>query len=55
MTQREKEELVAMLVSAAYLLSAPQKPGALLSKLMSKYGDKINQLTSDDFANVRTK
>jgi hypothetical protein len=55
-TQTEREDVVNMLVSAALRRSSPNKPGAVVGRLLQgELGDKIRQLTSDDFRNVRIK
>jgi len=33
----------------------PRKPGLVIKKLMPYYGDKIKELTSDDFKDMRIK
>jgi hypothetical protein len=54
MLKSEREEMVARIVEwSIFACTDPRKPGAALKKLLGRYGDKIRQLTSDDFKDVR--
>lgn len=54
MQKSEREEMVIRLVERAFLSCVdPRKPGELVRKMLPKYGDKIRQLTSDDFKDIR--
>ncbi len=54
MKQSEKEELISMLLMRALLFNHdPHKPGEVIRKLPEKKREKIKELTSDDWANMR--
>ena len=56
MLKSEREEMVRLLVGRAILSCAnPFEPGVVVKKMLATYGDKIRQLTSDDFKDVRIK
>jgi hypothetical protein len=56
MNKLEREEMVTTLIGRAFLsCSDPRKPGIVVQRMLHKYGDKIKQLTSDDFKDVRIK